>query len=200
MDSFTSSASFVRASLKWVLDLSNSGFRQVLRGEGAYQVGDGSKLLRQSLGEYFGHGSEAGGRSRGCPRSKRADGERLISWCLHTPGSPKVSSFITSGTPHCTLDDARRHQHRRVDCQAAKNRGNREYHYRAAEHPARTVGSAIQPLTGMHTAVIVQTPSGIAGRSGRGNPWRAAVRTVPRYFHEETPRRRQVSMTLARRA
>ena len=48
--------------------------------------------------------------------------------------------------------------------------------------------------------VTVQTPSGIAGRAGRGNPWRAAAMTVPRNCHEDVLRRRQVSMTLARRA
>ena len=48
--------------------------------------------------------------------------------------------------------------------------------------------------------VTVQTPSGIAGRAGKGNPWRAAAMTVPRNCHEDVLRRRQVSMTLARRA
>jgi two-component system response regulator FixJ len=51
--------------------------------------------------------------------------------------------------------------------------------------------------------VIVHAPHaavGMVGSAGSCNPLRAAAMTVPRYCQAEAPRRRQVSMTLARRA
>ena len=56
----------------------------------------------------------------------------------------------------------------------------------------------VLPIVGNHS--LPYTVAGMGGIVGSCKPFRAAAMTVPRYCQADAPRRRQVSMRLARKA